>query len=30
VTHMPPELLSEGKLSSKADLYAFGIILWEM
>lgn len=30
VTHMPPELLSEGKLSQKADLYAFGIILWEM
>ena len=24
VTHMPPELLMEGKLSPSADVYAFG------
>ena len=30
VTHMPPELLMEGKLSKAADVYAFGVLLWEM
>ena len=30
VTHMPPELLSEGKLSRAADVYSFGVILNEM
>eukprot|EP00884_Botryococcus_braunii_P002388 jgi/Botrbrau1/1214/Bobra.0163s0022.1 len=30
VTHMPPELLREGSLSTAADMYAFGIIMWEM
>lgn len=30
VTHMPPELLSEGRLSKAADVYAFGVLLWEM
>ena len=30
VTHMPPELLAEGRLSKAADVYAFGVLLWEM
>ncbi|KAL3143838.1 hypothetical protein ABBQ32_003662 [Trebouxia sp. C0010 RCD-2024] len=30
VTHMPPELLTTGKLSKSADVYAFGVLLWEM
>ncbi len=30
VTHMPPELLSEGTLSKQADVYSFGVMLWEM
>lgn len=30
VTHMPPELLTEGKLSKAADVYAFGVLIWEM
>lgn len=30
VTHMPPELLTAGKLSKAADVYAFGVLLWEM
>lgn len=30
VTHMPPELLSSGRLSKSADTYAFGVLLWEM
>lgn len=30
VTHMPPELLASGKLSPASDVYAFGILLWEM
>lgn len=29
-THMPPELLTKGKLSKAADVYAFGILVWEM
>ncbi|DBB02594.1 hypothetical protein WJX82_002554 [Trebouxia sp. C0006] len=30
VTHMPPELLTTGKLSKSVDVYAFGVLLWEM
>lgn len=30
VTHMAPELLLSGKLSTKTDVFSFGIILWEM
>eukprot|EP00798_Chlamydomonas_sp_ICE-L_P006048 gene6048-2665_t len=30
VSHMAPELLSAGKLSPAADLYAFGICAWEL
>eukprot|EP00210_Caulerpa_lentillifera_P003153 g3013.t1 len=30
VTHMPPELLNEGKLSSASDVYSFGVLLWEI
>lgn len=30
VTHVPPELLSKGTLSSKADVYAIGVLMWEM
>ena len=30
VTHMPPERLMEGKLTKSADVYAFGVLLWEM
>ena len=30
VTHMPPELLAEGKISKAADVYSFGVMLWEM
>ena len=27
---MPPELLRDGQLSKAADVYAFGVLLWEM
>ena len=30
VTHAPPELLSDGHLSQAGDVFAFGVILWEM
>ena len=30
VTHMPPELLTTGRLSKSVDTYAFGVLLWEM
>ena len=30
MTHMPPELLTEGTLSQAVDVYAFGVMLWEM
>ena len=30
VTHMSPELLTEGHLSKDADVYSFGVMLWEM
>ncbi|GMH39105.1 hypothetical protein BSKO_07003 [Bryopsis sp. KO-2023] len=29
-THMPPELLKGGVLSPAADVYSFGILLWEL
>lgn len=30
ITHMPPELLLEGRLSKSADVYAFGVVLFEL
>jgi len=30
VTHMPPELLIENRLSKAADVYVFGVLLWEL
>ena len=30
VTHMPPELLLDGKLSKSADVYAYGVLLFEL
>lgn len=30
ITHMPPEQISEGTMSMAADVYAFGVIMWEM
>ena len=30
VTHMPPELLSEGQMSKAADVYAMGVMMWEV
>eukprot|EP00200_Dunaliella_tertiolecta_P016210 CAMPEP_0202421856 /NCGR_PEP_ID=MMETSP1128-20130828/50555_1 /ASSEMBLY_ACC=CAM_ASM_000463 /TAXON_ID=3047 /ORGANISM="Dunaliella tertiolecta, Strain CCMP1320" /LENGTH=1194 /DNA_ID=CAMNT_0049029899 /DNA_START=159 /DNA_END=3743 /DNA_ORIENTATION=+ len=30
VTHMAPEVLLEGRVSKAADVYAFGITLWEL
>ena len=30
MTHQPPELLSEGLLSPTADVFAFGILMWEV
>ncbi|CAL8465638.1 g5174 [Coccomyxa elongata] len=30
VNYMPPEVLSEGIISKAADVYAFGVLLWEM
>ena len=30
VTHMPPELIIDGKMSKSADVYAFGVLLWEL
>ncbi len=30
VTHMPPELLTDGRLTRAADVYSFGVILNEM
>ncbi|KAK9807836.1 hypothetical protein WJX72_010653 [[Myrmecia] bisecta] len=28
VTHMPPELLKDGRLSRAADVYSFGVMMW--
>lgn len=30
VTHMPPELLMEGRLTNAADVYSFGMLMWEI
>ena len=30
VTHMPPELLLDGRLSKSADVYAYGVLLFEL
>ena len=30
VTHMPPELIVDGKMSKAVDVYAYGVILWEL
>lgn len=30
VTHQPPELLREGLLTSAADVWAFGVLLWSV
>jgi len=30
VTHMPPELLRSGKLMPAGDVYAFGMLMWEV
>ena len=30
VTHMPPELLTDGRLTKAGDVYAFGVLLWGM
>ncbi len=30
VTHMPPELIEDGKVYQQGDVYAFGIIMWEI
>lgn len=30
MTHMAPELLLSGRLSPRADIYSFGIIMWEV
>ena len=30
LTHMAPEVLLEGKQSKSADVYAFGLVMWEI
>eukprot|EP00197_Chlamydomonas_leiostraca_P014486 CAMPEP_0202860868 /NCGR_PEP_ID=MMETSP1391-20130828/2447_1 /ASSEMBLY_ACC=CAM_ASM_000867 /TAXON_ID=1034604 /ORGANISM="Chlamydomonas leiostraca, Strain SAG 11-49" /LENGTH=476 /DNA_ID=CAMNT_0049540143 /DNA_START=206 /DNA_END=1633 /DNA_ORIENTATION=- len=30
VTHMPPELLAKGTLSPSSDVYAVGVLMWEI
>lgn len=30
ISYMPPETLSSGTVSQSADIYAFGVLLWEM
>lgn len=30
LTHMAPEVLLEGIISKAADVYAFGVMLWEL
>jgi serine/threonine protein kinase len=30
VTHAAPELLSEGRLTKSSDVFAFGMLLWEL
>lgn len=28
--YMPPELLAQSQLTPKADVYSFGIVMWEL
>lgn len=30
ITHMPPELLEQGIISKAADVYSFGVLLWQV
>lgn len=30
VSHMPPELLRYGHMSAAVDLFAFGVLMWEV
>eukprot|EP00210_Caulerpa_lentillifera_P007287 g6966.t1 len=30
VTHMPPELFKEEKMTAASDVYSFGIVMWEL
>ncbi len=30
MTHMAPELLAHGRSSKASDVYAFGVLLWEL
>ena len=30
ITHMPPELVRKGLMHKSADVWAFGVLLWEM
>jgi serine/threonine protein kinase len=30
ITHMPPELLEHGVSSKAADVYSFGVLLWQV
>jgi serine/threonine protein kinase len=30
LTHMAPELLLQGRASKASDVYAFGILMWEL
>ncbi|KAJ9531495.1 hypothetical protein QJQ45_015041 [Haematococcus lacustris] len=30
ITHMPPEMLLEGRMTKAGDVYAFGVVMWEL
>mmetsp|Transcript_19044 Transcript_19044/g.32598 ORF Transcript_19044/g.32598 Transcript_19044/m.32598 type:complete len:905 (+) Transcript_19044:39-2753(+) len=30
ITHMPPELLTDGLLTKATDVYSFGVLMWQM
>ena len=30
VAYMPPELLSDSRLTRSADIYSFGMLMWEL
>ena len=30
ITHMPPELISTNRVHRSADVWSFGVLLWEM